>query len=192
MRKLNWTIGYALIVGLAFAASPANAQQNINCTASVITSGTFNNVNVSPNTFCDLEGSVKVQGNINVGVGASVDIEFITVNGNIVANGAGLLVIDGVSVGHNVITNGLQIVRINQSVIDGSVVISGSTTLVELFPNTVNGNVNVSNNNTFAGITIAANTIGGNLVCTGNTPPPANFGLTNAVSGQRVGQCAGL
>jgi hypothetical protein len=137
---------------------------------------------------------VKVQGNITVGMGASLDVEFIGVDGNSVANGAGLLVLDGVSVGQNVIANRIQIVRISQSVIYGNVGISVSSAFVELFPNTVNGNVNIYNNNTAfgGGNTIAANTIGGNLVCTGNAPPPDNFGLTNAVSGQRVGQCAGL
>jgi hypothetical protein len=127
---------------LALAISPAHAQQNVNC-ASVITSGTFNNVNVPANTGCTLEDSVIVKGNITVGVDASLDVEFIAVDGHIVANGAGLLVIDGVSVGHNVIASGLQIVRINESVINGNVSISGSSTLVELFPNTVNGNVNI-------------------------------------------------
>lgn len=193
MMKMPYWALTTLVVSLALAISPAHAQQNVNC-ASVITSGTFNNVNVPANTGCTLEDSVIVKGNITVGVDASLDVEFIAVDGHIVANGAGLLVIDGVSVGHNVIASGPQIVRINESVINGNVSISGSSTLVELFPNTVNGNVNISNNNTpfGGGNTIAANTIGGNLVCTGNTPPPDNFGLTNAVSGQRVGQCAGL
>ena len=193
MMKMPYRALMTLVVGFAPAISPAHAQQNVNCT-SVITSGTFDNVNVPPNMPCTLEDSVRVQGNITVGVNASLDVEFIVVDGNIVANGAGLLVLDGVSVGQNVITNRLQIVRINQSVIYGNLGISGSSALVELFPNTVNGNVNISNNNTAfgGGNTIAANTIGGNLVCTGNAPPPDNFGLTNAVSGQRVGQCAGL
>lgn len=192
MMKMPYWALTTLVVGLALAINPAHAQQNVNCANSEILSGTFENVNVPPNTFCELADSVKIQGNITVREGASLDIEFIAVNGSIVANGAGLLVIDGATVGGSVIATGLQIVRINQSGIVGNVVISGSSTLVEIFPNTVNGNVIVSNNNTFGGSTIAANTIGGNLVCAVNTPPPDNFGLTNSVSGQRVGQCAGL
>ena len=37
-----------------------------------------------------------------------------------------------------------------------------------------------------------ANTIGGPLTCSGNSPAPTNDGYPNAVSGSRSGQCSGL
>jgi hypothetical protein len=39
---------------------------------------------------------------------------------------------------------------------------------------------------------IFGNTIRGSLSCTGNNPPPSNFGIPNTVSGARTGQCASL
>lgn len=39
---------------------------------------------------------------------------------------------------------------------------------------------------------IEANNIGGDLFCTGNTPPPSDDGLPNTITGQGFGQCAGF
>jgi hypothetical protein len=40
------------------------------------------------------------------------------------------------------------------------------------------------------------NTIGGNLICQNNTPPaqvnPDDGGLPNTVTGNKIGECAGL
>jgi hypothetical protein len=64
--------------------------------------------------------------------------------------------------------------------------------------NTVVGNNVLVSNNTTTGTApndlIAKNTIGGNLTCVGNAPPPTDFGPPNAniVTGHKVGQCAGL
>jgi hypothetical protein len=39
---------------------------------------------------------------------------------------------------------------------------------------------------------IEANTIGGVLYCSGNTPPPPNDGHANKISGPAPGQCTGF
>jgi hypothetical protein len=39
---------------------------------------------------------------------------------------------------------------------------------------------------------IEANTIGGSLSCTGNTPPPTNDGHPNKIIGSASGQCTGF
>jgi hypothetical protein len=39
---------------------------------------------------------------------------------------------------------------------------------------------------------IEANTITGNLACSGNSPPATKDNLANGVSGNRSGECAGL
>jgi hexosaminidase len=48
------------------------------------------------------------------------------------------------------------------------------------------------NNTTNGAGFILGNTIGGNLVCQDNTPPPTNGGFPNTVGGNEIGQCKGL
>jgi hypothetical protein len=73
-------------------------------------------------------------------------------------------------------------------------VANSSAVSVVLFGNNVGGSVLVQNNKTLAGPNdfIAANIIGGSLVCSGNTPPPIDSGFPNTVGGSKVAQCAGL
>jgi hypothetical protein len=59
----------------------------------------------------------------------------------------------------------------------------------------VGADVLVHNNKTSGGANhdiIQANTIGGSLVCSGNTPASVNGGAPNIVGGSKAGQCSGL
>ena len=190
MKTLYWTFT-TLVVGLTLAISPARAQQNINCTTQ-LTSGTFNNVSVPRNATCILNTPVKVEGNVSVAAGATLDTE--SIDGSILANGAALIFIDSSSIDKNINAAGTTRVEVFGSLVDGNITVSGASFIAITGGNSVGGNVNDSMNNTGAGNTniISGNLIGGNLVCAGNTPPPTNNGSANTVSGNEVGQCAGL
>jgi hypothetical protein len=84
MKTLYWTFT-TLVVGLTLAISPARAQQNIKCTTQ-LTSGTFNNVSVPQNATCILNGPVKVEGNVSVAAGATLDSESASIDGSILVD----------------------------------------------------------------------------------------------------------
>jgi hypothetical protein len=105
------------------------------------------------------------------------------------------------TVGGNVVLTGTSdLVALEYSAVGGHVQVSETTGSSFLAGNSVTGNVVVLNNPTTIPFTgagpsgsnlILGNTIGGNLVCTGNTPPPTDvYGPTypnTAVN--KVGQC---
>ncbi|MFI6156272.1 FG-GAP-like repeat-containing protein [Kitasatospora sp. NPDC051170] len=82
--------------------------------------------------------------------------------------------------------------------IDGSVVLKDNTGGLVLDDDRIGGST-VVDGTTGAGpfprddrALITANTVGGSLACSGNTPPPGDDGRPNAVGGPRTGQCVGL
>ena len=91
------------------------------------------------------------------------------------------------------------VVHGNLTVEDNKLQASNVITFSEVLGNKISGNAEISGNAVSTGNTavlVGGNTIGGNLRCFDNSPPPTDnvFGVTspNTVGGQKQGQCAGL
>lgn len=91
------------------------------------------------------------------------------------------------------------VVRGNLSVENNKLQAFNVITFSEVLGNKISGNAEISGNAVIRGNTavlVGGNTIGGNLRCFDNSPPPTDnaFGVTspNTVGGQKQGQCAGL
>jgi hexosaminidase len=192
MKKLYWGFGAVFGVGLFFAGIPASAQPNTPCTGT-LAAGTYNNVSVPSNQSCTIGSGVTVNGNVTVAAGASLNMNHTTVHGSIVSNGASSVILGLNTIVKNVTLAGTEAVQIAQQVIDGNLLVTGSvgTGGILIGDNVVTGNVTLSMNSGGTYV-VYTNTVGGNLVCSGNTPPPTNAGDPNAVSGHEVDQCSGL
>jgi hypothetical protein len=147
---------------------------------------------------------VTVTGNVSVASGASLTMNpGAIVDGNIQSADAVGVDLEEAMVGGNVILTGTSgAVYLHEMTIGGHVQVSYSPSgSVDVIFNQVTGNVLVLSNTSTSNLpfakspVIADNTLGGNLVCTGNTPPPNDilYGApfpNTAVNG--IGQCAGL
>lgn len=179
------------------------------------------NLTVAPGAVLnDHAGSpafVHVTGNVIVGQGGvgglgtyapSPAHDSAVVDGNVIGNGAATLYLGGMTVHGNLIVKGGgdagRNLPIKDDTIDGNVIIQGWTGLwFGVIRDNVGGNVIVNDNTaadptTLPGVDsseIVTNTIGGNLICSGNTPAPQvgdSEGATNTVGKHKLGQCADL
>jgi len=115
-----------------------------------------------------------------------------TVRGPIsVAAGAGLSIARSETRGR-LTAEGAETVEIRDSEVRGGMTVQGSTGTLALTGNDIHGIVEILDNATTSAPLVAANTVRGPLLCTGNEPAPANDGQANTVSGRTQGQCAGL
>ena len=105
----------------------------------------------------------------------------ITIGGNFVCVGNPLTCVadDGVVNGN---------LTVEENLFSSSTIITNS----EVLQNTISGNAEIGGNTGPAPLTVGGNTIGGNLQCVGNSQTPDDGGTPNTVSGQKLGQCAGL
>jgi len=105
----------------------------------------------------------------------------ITIGGNFVCVGNPLTCVadDGVVNGN---------LTVEENLFSSSTIITNS----EVLQNTISGNAGIGGNTGPAPLTVGGNTIGGNLQCVGNSQTPDDGGTPNTVSGQKLGQCAGL
>ena len=160
----------------------------------------FDDIIVPSGAVCVLH-SVIVNGNIEVNQGGSLTVFFSEVKGNIFADKAKIVNVQQSSVnGDLVLTATTIFTAVNFNTINGNLEILKSKSAVSLVIfNEVNGNI-IFNNNFFAqsnpdGNIISANTVNGNLECKGNTSPPnhslSDFG-DNTVAGNKKGQCKNL
>jgi hypothetical protein len=141
-----------------------------------------------------------------------------TVGGNIIANQPLTMYLDGDHVHGNVIsvgggdpslTNPFLSFPIKDNQIDGNVIVHGwKGAWFGVIRNVVGGNVIVSHTvgtrtseppqdpTHLDSTEVQTNTIAGNLICVGNTPPaqvnPDDGGQPNIVGGNAVGECKGL
>ena len=172
-----------------------------------LASGKYHKLVVPAGATCDgTNATVVVRGGISVGPGATFILGFEeggstgTINGGIVASGASSVQVHFARVNGGVSIQGGEgfFSTVEDSVIHGGATINGYRGFwLGFIRNSVSGTVTLSNNvmddpdaNEFV-----TNTIRGNLVCFGNSPAPQvgdSEGLPNVVSGQKVGQCAGL
>jgi hypothetical protein len=151
----------------------------------------------------------RVNGGLTVQSGGAVYLSGVTVNGGITSTGATAIRICGTSVGGNVsVTSSTGFVMISDDGDDGTPACAGNTfsANVTLTNNTggfefggntttASGSVTITGNVTSPlgeGVAeVEANTISGNLSCSGNTPTPTNDAHINHVSGTQPGpQCA--
>lgn len=126
----------------------------------------------------------QVDGSIIATNPVSLYVSFVRVHGDFISSG-------GSGAGRNF--------PIKDVTIDGNLSLTGwSGFWIGAIRDTVGGSVTFSNN---TGVNpdsseVMSNVIGGNLVCTGNTPPatvnPDDGGLPNVVGGTATGECAGL
>ena len=107
------------------------------------------------------------------------------------ATGGAVSITGGVSV-----TGATNTVDIRDSFIGGNLLVANSmiSAYINLTENSVGGNVlNRSNTTPAPGDNdIVDNTIGGSLVCSGNSPAPQDDGMPNTVGGAKMVQCSGL
>ena len=151
-------------------------------------------------------GNVTVNGNIDADKALTIYLDSTIVHGNVIVNGGG----DASMVDTGGQENGL-VLPIKDNVVDGNVIVHDwAGAWFGIIRNHVGGNVivfhvvgaRVGTEAPFVGVPdsteIATNTIGGNLICLGNTPHAQlgdtilEGGTANNVSGHKLGECAGL
>jgi hypothetical protein len=144
--------------------------------------------------------AAHVVGPVTVNAGGSVNVRDSEVTGGINTTGAAFVqvcntkVSSGMSVGTSagsVIVGDPAASCAGNQITTPGVTLTGNRAGIVLGANSVGGNAAV-NNNTGGINTIKANTISGNLSCSGNVPAPTNAGQANTVSGSKSGQCSAL
>jgi len=178
---------------LNFNGSTGTVSQTVTCDR--IITGFQTSVTASPTgTTCLIGADVR---NLTVPAGAKLSLINSTVRGTITARGgAGSVVICGTHVGGNIRISGANgFLLIGDAVrgcaantIDGTVTLSKNTGGLQLGFNDIGGRVSVTRN-VGAGPEIEANTIGGSLACSANSPVASDGGQSNAVHGRRTGEC---
>jgi hypothetical protein len=184
---------------------------NTNLIVSPNTSCTLNNVTVTGNvdveqgaslTITPIRGqNVVINGNLdangcnfvviapttndlNVSIGGNLSIKNCTNHGEVV----------GVTISGNLVaSNNTSAYDVEFNIVHGNMMVdnnSGSTTVISVFGNEISGNLGFSDNTALSN-DVGGNTVGGNLSCKGNSPPPLlQFdGSGNTVTGNTTGQC---
>jgi hypothetical protein len=162
-----------------------------------ISSGTFVNgatvagpVFVLPGAWAYVANSTISGPLISIGASA-LTVCGTTVSGPVSAqNTTGTLLLGG---GPDASTEPTDAAPCPANTFQGPVGLSGNRGPVELGGSHVTGPVSLTNNSSPGPAPeVEANTIGGPLTCSGNSPAPTNDGYPNTVSGPRSGQCSGL
>ena len=149
---------------------------------------TVDNVKVPQGKRCVLNGT-RVQGNVVVETGATLQALGVRVIGSIQAEGAtSVQVLRRSSIGGSV-----QLVQGGGAVVDfsritGDILFDSNDSPNAATRNTVGGNVQAFQNT--GGVEISDNFIDGNLQCKGNNPAPTGGG--NVVQGNKEDQCTKL
>ena len=156
-----------------------------------------------------LLSAATVQGNLTIAKGTIVAIVSSHITGTLTQNTlstdtGGALSLCGTSVGGNVkVSRATGAVLIGDNGDDGcgidtlsmGLALASNTGGVEMAGNKITGSVSLTGNSGTGAFAedsrpeVEANTIGGNLACSANTPVPSNDGHPNAVTGTRSGQC---
>lgn len=204
IKQLYWRL-FILAPVLAAGAGSA-AAQTFTCT-STLPAGDYTAVNVPAGDTCFVatSGNVSVSGNVTLGSGASLidyDTATFTVSSSLLAAGAKTIYLVPTApgavniLGSVSVTGETNTVDIRASFIGGTLSVANSTisAYINLTANSVGANVLDRSNTTPApgANDIVNNTIGGSLVCTGNSPAPQDSGMPNTVGGSKAGQCSGL
>ena len=156
-------------------------------------------------------GPDTVGGSIIAHKPLALQIGSVTIGGNLISRGGGVA---------STSAEDFRNFPVKDSVIHGNLVIQGWTGgWFGVIRNTIDGNAVIANNRSWSnpetgpgtdedstevqgsdlsafGGPVIPQTIGGNLICHGNLPAaqvnPIDGGANNVVSGQKIGECAGL
>lgn len=203
IKQFSW--GLLILAGMIAAGAGSAAAQTFTCT-STLPAGDHTAVNVPTGATCDVStsGNVTVTGSVTVNSGATLQdfgAATFTVN-SLSAGGARMIYLVPATGGAVSITGGVSVtgatntVDIRDSFIGGNLLVANSmiSAYINLTGNSVGGNVlNRSNTTPAPGDNdIVDNTIGGSLVCSGNSPAPQDDGMPNTVGGAKMVQCSGL
>ena len=208
MRKSAFIIGAlsAAVAAAFLVAGTAAAKGAYTCTGT-LASGTYQKIVVPAGETCDgTDATIVVHGGIDIGPGATFVLGSEetgptgTINGGVTADSPGSVQIHFANINGGFAMQGGNgfFSTVEDSVINGGATLSGySGFWLGFIRNTVHGSVNLSNNvmddpdaNEYV-----TNTIYGNLVCFGDSPAPQvgdSEGSPNVVTGQKIGQCAGV
>lgn len=190
-----------------FLDSTGSLTQTVGCTRTV-TGTQPGGLKLTAGSTCITNATVN--GAITISAGAAVSISNSHLNGSMTATSALALTICGSTVKGSVgVLGTAKYVLIGDggddgtpacagNTFSGTVMVAGSKGQMEFGGNTVTGSV-IFNDSSGTGpdeetttSEIEANTIGGSLSCTGNTPSPTNDGHPNKLNGPAAGQCAGF
>jgi hypothetical protein len=209
MRRAVFSASLVAAVAAVFvlAASAAGAAPALTCSGK-LQSGTYSKIVVPPKTKCNgTKATIKVNGNVTINsnatfiLGSDEGTGGGKITGSVKAvNGPKSVQLHSARVGGSVaIEGGFGFFStVEDNVISGGAHITGySGFWLGFIRNDVAGSVRL-NNNIMAdpdANEYVSNTIGGNLVCIGNSPAPQvgdSGGSPNVVSGDKIGQCASL
>jgi hypothetical protein len=214
MRRILVLIGVAAVVAAGAMTVPAVAGAATTTCTSTLAPGTYGTVVVPAGAVCIIDhGPLTITGGLVVGAGATFvfgseetpDVTATIYEGVHATNAASVQIHFATIYEGVFITGGagpfggpfdVTWTTIEDSLINGPVTIQGYNGFWAGFiRNTVFGTVTYRNNTVADpdGNEVVTNTIHGNLVCSGNTPPPQvgdSEGSPNTVTGRRSGQCA--
>jgi hypothetical protein len=174
------------------SSTSAPLTRTVTCTTTV--TGTVGGGYTVPANGTTCFSNAHIGGNVTIPAGAKVSFANTSIGGSI-SGGGGAIVFCGSSVGGNLSMQGAGPLTIGDpsngcaaNTFNGAVQLTGTAGGVGFIANRVGGSLTV--NGTSGGPTIvAANTIGGRLACTGNSPVATNGGRPNT-AGSRTGECA--
>jgi hypothetical protein len=201
--RTRLSVGLALFtLVLMVAAGRVDAQTVTSCTGN-LAAGNYAAVDVPAGATCTItSGTVNVTtGGVTVGAGATFFVAapaglLIITSGSLDSTNAKVIEVSDAHIHGHVHLDGTTggDVIITDSFIGGTLSVKNSNVVgIVLDRNSVGGSLLDDNNQCFneGGCnSVLSNTIGANLVCTGNTPPPVIGGTSNTVGGNQVGQCA--
>jgi hypothetical protein len=200
ITRLSWRL--IVLVGALAAGAGGTAAQATTCSDLRLPPGTYDSLTVPDGATCTITtGSVIVTGNVTVGTGASLMVTSLTnftVFGSLSSVNASNIVINPAPGAANIFggvsitgtTGTTSELRITDAFIGGTLSFADSNPhSIVLASSIVGGGVLVTNNQR---VFVIGNTIGGSLVCVGNTPLPGDAGSANTVGGAKVGQCSSL
>lgn len=115
------------------------------------------------------------------------------VNGGVTVQPGSTLLADGSTIKGRFTATGADWIEVTNSTLSGQVSITGTSRKLVLDGNAASSSVVIDRNSTDeTPIVVAENSIGRDLRCSGNTPPPTHDGRPNSVAGTRTGQCSDL
>jgi hypothetical protein len=208
MRRAVFSASLVAAVAAVFvlAASASAVAPALTCSGK-LQSGTYSKIVVPPKTKCNgTKATIKVNGNVTVNANATFILGSDAgtgggkITGTVKAVDPKSVQLHSARVGGSVaIEGGFGFFStVEDNVISGGAHITGySGFWLGFIRNDVAGSVRL-NNNIMAdpdANEYVSNTIGGNLVCIGNSPAPQvgdSGGSPNVVAGDKIGQCASL
>jgi hypothetical protein len=173
--------------GGALAGAPHALAEETICRGT-IRARTVDNLRVPDGATCTLIGT-RVQGTVSVGTGATLVARGVRVKGNVQAEGHRAVTVKNARVGGSIQLDQGGSFRITNTKVAFNIQADDNAGASTIKENVVGADVQLVKHHGGA-VTIARNTIDGNLQCKENTPPPV--GGRNRVQGVKEDQCSTL